>query len=400
MIVNVNVKRANRKKGQVFLFFIFILTLTILSCKNENNKAGEEQNSEQEAAWLEDYSPSPFVWGYIDTMGSFVINPLFDDARDFSNGLAAVNLHGKWGYINKEGKMVISNSFMTCGDFSEGLAIVQGFDKKYHYIDAKGIKKFDCPGDECASFVGEFAVYGVNESFGVVDKNGQSIVPPRFRDLKFGAPGQFIAKIGNQEGVIGLQANWIIEAGSKSIKWAGEGYYIVKDGQQSTYFNEKGHKVAGPYQTAGIFEHGYAAVKKDNKYEVIDKTMKTIYSTSKKLTSAGSGLWIEWQNDTTGLIILNDGKPFAKNPYAAFLKFSEGTIGVMQGESWGYLDSKGVEMVSPSLPLAWDCIGGRIRFIGQSGYGFLDRQGKVKVIPKFPEARDFKEGLARAASFR
>lgn len=400
MIVNVNVKRANRKKGQVFLFFIFILTLTILSCKNENNKAGDAPSSSQEAAWLEDYSPSPFVWGYIDTMGSFVINPLFDDTRDFSNGLAAVNLHGKWGYINKEGKMVISNSYMTCGDFSEGLALVQGFDKKYHYIDSTGKKIFDCPGEECASFVGEFAVFAVNESFGVIDKKGNAVVPPRFRDLKFGAPGQFIAKIGNQEGVIGLQANWIIEAGSHSIKLAGEGYYIVKDGQQSSYFDTKGKKVAGPYNTAGVFEHGYAAVKKDNKYEVLDKTMKTIYSTSKKLTSAGSGLWIEWQNDTTGLIIYNDGRYLTKKPYAAFLKFAEGTIGVMQGESWGYLDSNGAEMVSPSLPLAWDCIGGRIRFIGQSGYGFLDREGKVKIIPKFPEARDFKEGLARAAIFR
>lgn len=400
MIVHVNVKREKRKNGKAFLFFIFILTLTIVSCKNENSQTGETQSTNLEAAWLEDYSASPFVWGYIDTTGSFVINPLYDDTRDFSNGLAAVNLDGKWGYINHEGKMVISNSYMTCGDFAEGLAVVQDFDKKYHYIDNSGRKKFDCPGDECASFVGEYAVYNVNESFGVIDKNGNSVVPPRFRDLKFGAPGQFIAKIGNQEGIIGLQANWIIEAGSQSIKWAGEGYYIVKAGQQSTYFDTKGQKVAGPYKTAAVFENGYTAVKNDNKYTVLDNKLKTVYTSTKKLTSAGNGLWIEWQNDTTGLIIHHDGKPFSKKPYAAFLKFAEGTIGVMQGESWGYLGSDGAEMVSPSLPLAWDCIGGRIRFIGQSGYGFLDRQGKVKITPKFPEARDFKEGLARAARFR
>ena len=70
----------------------------------------------------------------------------------------------------KEGKMVINNSYMTCGDFSEGLTLVQGFDKKYHYIDSTGKKIFDCLVKEIANFVGEFAVFAVNESFGVIDK--------------------------------------------------------------------------------------------------------------------------------------------------------------------------------------------------------------------------------------
>ena len=41
-------------------------------------------------------------WGYINREGQFVIKPQFDDARSFSKGLARVKMNGKWGYINKE----------------------------------------------------------------------------------------------------------------------------------------------------------------------------------------------------------------------------------------------------------------------------------------------------------
>ena len=51
-------------------------------------------------------------WGYIDKSGKIVIEPQFDDASSFSEGLAAVclgdycPLRGKWGYIDKSGEYV------------------------------------------------------------------------------------------------------------------------------------------------------------------------------------------------------------------------------------------------------------------------------------------------------
>ena len=46
-------------------------------------------------------------WGYIDTNGEWVVNPQFDWANDFSDGLALVELNGKYGYIDKTGAFVI-----------------------------------------------------------------------------------------------------------------------------------------------------------------------------------------------------------------------------------------------------------------------------------------------------
>ena len=64
-------------------------------------------------------------WGYVDSKGEFVIDPQFDDAADFSEGLARVKIGGtsrysdggKWGYINPKGEFVINPQFDEVGNF-------------------------------------------------------------------------------------------------------------------------------------------------------------------------------------------------------------------------------------------------------------------------------------------
>ena len=64
-------------------------------------------------------------WGYIDTLGEFVIEPAYSDARSFKNGLAAVcDADGQWGYIDAEGNVIIDFAYNSAGDFSDGYALV------------------------------------------------------------------------------------------------------------------------------------------------------------------------------------------------------------------------------------------------------------------------------------
>ena len=62
--------------------------------------------------------------GFIDENGKMVIEPQFDLADPFSEGMAAVLKAPSWGYIDKSGKMVIPPTYAAGGRFSDGLAAV------------------------------------------------------------------------------------------------------------------------------------------------------------------------------------------------------------------------------------------------------------------------------------
>ena len=47
-----------------------------------------------------------------------MLEPKYEDARSFSNGLAAVKVNGLWGYIDTEGNMVIEPQFFDARDFT------------------------------------------------------------------------------------------------------------------------------------------------------------------------------------------------------------------------------------------------------------------------------------------
>lgn len=63
-------------------------------------------------------------YGYGDTAGNVLLPPVYEDARPFFEGLAAVKLKGKYGYIDETGNTVISFRFVDALDFHEGNAVV------------------------------------------------------------------------------------------------------------------------------------------------------------------------------------------------------------------------------------------------------------------------------------
>ena len=81
-------------------------------------------------------------WGYIDRTGRFAIQPQFDFAKPFREGLAAVEIADKYGYIDKAGKIVVKPRFHFASEFDEGLARIAVENKeggwKYGYINKGG----------------------------------------------------------------------------------------------------------------------------------------------------------------------------------------------------------------------------------------------------------------------
>ena len=72
-----------------------------------------------------------------DKTGQIVINPQFDDAKDFSEGLAAVEIGNRWGFIDKQGTFAINPQFDWASSFFDGIARVSTGDS-IKYIDKQG----------------------------------------------------------------------------------------------------------------------------------------------------------------------------------------------------------------------------------------------------------------------
>ncbi len=58
-------------------------------------------------------------WGFVNSSGKVIIEPTYENAKSFSNGLAAVMKDGKWGFINSDGTLVIECEYAEVGYMNE-----------------------------------------------------------------------------------------------------------------------------------------------------------------------------------------------------------------------------------------------------------------------------------------
>ncbi|EMO74091.1 hypothetical protein LEP1GSC127_0156 [Leptospira kirschneri str. 200801925] len=66
-----------------------------------------------------------------------MIQPQFESASDFSEGLASVRIIDRWGFINRSGQIVIKPQFQFPASFSDGIAAVTK-NRIDFYIDKNG----------------------------------------------------------------------------------------------------------------------------------------------------------------------------------------------------------------------------------------------------------------------
>lgn len=76
-------------------------------------------------------------YGFIDNKGNEIIPLKYDNARDFSEGLAAVEGPGGWGYIDKNNKVIIPFKFDWADDFVDGYSRVL-YAGIFYIIDKEG----------------------------------------------------------------------------------------------------------------------------------------------------------------------------------------------------------------------------------------------------------------------
>jgi hypothetical protein len=138
--------------------------------------------------------------GFMDRTGKIVIEPQFEDAEDFSEGLAPVKVRSdettwcprepsgsrkgftmKWGYVDKTGKLVVPAQYESAEPFSEGLAAINNCDEGF-FIDRTGKKLVLGSFTWVSPFGAGISRIHINSNqdqmWGLMDKTGKMIWGP------------------------------------------------------------------------------------------------------------------------------------------------------------------------------------------------------------------------------
>ncbi len=211
-------------------------------------------------------------WGYLNHAGRWVVEPVLDDAKSFSDeGLARFQQDGRWGYLNTAGGIVIAAQFEEARAFHCGLAAVKTGQDQWRFIDPAGAWAF-----EHAFFsVGDFSVAGLapavasrqNRLVGYIDRNGQWAISPRFKvQLAFGADGVAPATTDLKKyGLIDRCGNWVLPPTYRRIEefnQDGLAYFSEENSWDDGhgYLNAQGEVVIkGDRDLSGYMADGIAA---------------------------------------------------------------------------------------------------------------------------------------------
>jgi hypothetical protein len=122
-------------------------------------------------------------YGFADSKGNIVIEPQFESANEFSEGLALVELGGHWVYVNETGSVAIQIATQDAQGFSEGLAPVK-VRWQWGFIDKTGALVIQPQFESADQFSEGLACVKVKGKHGFIDKKGRSVIKPQFGSAK------------------------------------------------------------------------------------------------------------------------------------------------------------------------------------------------------------------------
>src|SRR4029077_6422686 len=137
----------------------------------------------------------------------FKIPAAFNDAKPFSEGLAAVQVGDKWGFIDKEGRQVIPPQFSGAYYFREGVATIdvtnaQSGGEEWAIIDKAG--DVIARGLDMVGFIAEGRIPAQpNQKWGYLDLQGKTVIPFVYENADSFHHGLAAVQIGDKFGYIG-----------------------------------------------------------------------------------------------------------------------------------------------------------------------------------------------------
>ena len=352
-----NKKTGGSSKKIVVVITIIVVILAAIAGGYFFLKGGIPASGVSTSKEAVDYSLIPVSsngekWGYINHKGEYIINPQFENADFFSNGLAKVIYNGKTGYINKKGEYVISATYKSGTTFKDGLALVVAEGERITCIDTKGDKKFVLDGAEYAREFSEGLAwfYTEDRKIGFIDNSGKIVIKAQFEDASPFSEGFAVIYQDRKYGFIDKTGKIVINSQFGSVQNFSEGMAAFSDGRQMGYINTKGAYTINPqFDYASSFSNGMAAIMQGETWGYINKI---------------------------GRLVIN---PHFFNVSS----FSDGLAAVFDGDRWGYIGKDGAFVIYPQFEYTGDFYNGIAPVYSAEKWGFINKKGQYIINPQF-----------------
>lgn len=344
------------------------------------------------------------MYGLIDKNGNTIVPCIYDKIDDPYDGLIKVNRHGKYGFVNMNGDEVIPCIYDWAHSFKNGFAFVS---RNGHsgYIDKHGriIVPLIYDHNHNISFTDiGFDKYGIaivshNKKFGCVNREGKEIFPCTLdwvhtfnKDKK--------ACCRNKECMIIDSRGKIEKLKYEYISTLTNGLALVQYKGLYGYIDENYNEIVPCiYNNAHEFVDGIAIVRKNKYWGCIDRMGNSIVpAIYYRLESPIQGLIIALTPQLKSGIVRKDGVELVPCKYDSFrgpydevdtyreneylIKdklLGEGCVCVKYSGKFGFINSKGQEIIPCTYEYAHDFKNGSAFVILNGNRMFIDKHGNV-----------------------
>ncbi|MBQ7197059.1 MAG: WG repeat-containing protein [Synergistaceae bacterium] len=280
----------------------------------------------------------------------FAIQPQYQDARDFHEGLAAVKQNDRWGYIDYLGRIAVPIIYRIpeAGDFSEGFAFVGD-----HYIDIEGVAAFTLVDEDTDERIEKFFTNGLPFSqglaavqsggeWGYIDLAGNYVIAPSFR--RAGSFKEDLAPVMARDGLWGyidVRGNYVIEPKFLRAFEFNEGLARVNIKGRWGFINKEGKVVIkASYYEAGDFNFGLAPVRTRRSYRgwgfISTRNKFSIPRWFNNLRNFGDGIAPAAADARWGFVNVR-GEWEISPQFEDARSFSEGLAAVKVENQWGFI---------------------------------------------------------------
>ena len=214
---------------------------------------------------------------YIDKTGNSVFSATGKNGGKCIDGhIQIVDNFSNYTYVDKSGKQIGKDSWKSAREFSEGLAAVQ-LNGKWGFIDGAGNYVIPAKYDEASSFGNGAAIAKSNGKFNLINKKGETIGSDSYEAAGNPDKGFFPLMKGGKVGLVDSKGITVIDFKYDNITPIYEDRLWATKGGKWALVDNKGKELTGfIYSSAGAFNGGYAYVASGEKVGVVDKTGKLV----------------------------------------------------------------------------------------------------------------------------